>query len=151
MKILSGGVVLLALIAFGAVWFSQPAAGPDGSWESALIRQQKHDIELDLLKTQRDTFAAMLADVADDLQDERTNLAKATQHVVAFAESFYPVFLEHLVVLEEGADTKERVARNLLRQLRNDIDSPATSERLAHLEHELDMILHSAHPPVAEH
>jgi len=64
---------------------------------------------------------AIIADQAEDsLFAGQLTLDDAVARILAASQQHHPAYLRHLIKLEEGASSEERIARNILRHFEED-------------------------------
>jgi len=118
MKPLSGDVLLLAGLGLSAIWLGQPVDQEDPA-ERRAARQQQQAEQYEIKRARRDAFASFSDDICEAIAAGDLCLAVASQRILTYAESFYPGYLQHLELAEDGDSAQEKIGRNLVRYFTN--------------------------------
>ena len=146
MRTATSGVLAAACLGLSALWFVQPGVARN-SWEVATAQQQERAIKHEIDRARRDAFASFLDQVNEQIADGRTSLEQARNSVLAYSETYYPNYLDHVMTFEPGATLEEKIARNLVRYFRTaDASEPRYSNPAlrTRLEQELQTLVNAA-------
>src|SRR5262245_9124246 len=146
MRLPSGGLVLLAFVGLATVAWA--ASSSFGGGDDELARQEERSVRCDLNRALRDSFAAFLDKIHDQLACRRITLKQAADQVYLYCRQCYPSYLDHLHLVENGTNVNEMIAQNLVRYFE---PRPATRDQvppqlLARLRAELNEILRERGP-----
>ena len=146
MRMLSAGVFVLACFGLVTVWFIQPTAPPGLGAFAVAQSEEQRAVQFELNRARRDAFVSFVNGVCADVEAGRINLELASEQILAYCQSYYPTYLEHLEPVEKGATCEEKIARNLVRHFHMTAHSasrPLTPAFSARLDRELQTIVNA--------
>jgi hypothetical protein len=135
-------------VGLAAAWrFVGTSSADQDRWQDMIRAEQERSDELDMRIAQRGLFEKYLQGVLHQVERGELSLRQSAERIHSFASACYPVYFEHLRVVEEGASTPDMIAHNIVRHFRSiqvRLGTSANQRTLDRLERELHDMEHAA-------